>query len=162
VRKLIGTCGLMLLCVGAGLAQTPASPAATSPKPTAEAEQPRTQPSAVRHQPHGPGCWKQAGIAPQLVNDRWKIEDRGKTKIFAVCTDRTLSAAQRRDKIVQINSDTEKEVAQLIPSKQLAAYKACQAEKDKARPKTASAQELGPCGGIITPPDSREGMEHNH
>ena len=164
LRKLVGTCGLLLLCGGTVFAQTSAS----SPQPNTEAQPTAAMPGQpsqggrVRQHTIQGACWKQAGIAPQMVNDRWKIEDRGKSRIAAVCTDPRLSAAQKHNKIMQINGDTDEEVAQVIPSKQLEAFKACQAEQDKAHPKQAAARELGPCGGIITPPPPKAGAEHGH
>lgn len=95
-----------------------------------------------------------------MVNERWQIEERGKSKITAACTDPTLSASQRADKIQKINAETDEEVASLIPSKQLQAFKACQAEADKSQPKPA--KDLGPCGNIIVPPPAKGEHDHMH
>jgi hypothetical protein len=65
---------------------------------------------------HPAPCWKQVGIAPDLINKRWKIEDQGKTRIAAVCNEPSSSAQQRHDKIEQINMETEQEIAKLIPA----------------------------------------------
>jgi len=147
----------LLLCAGALLAQTPAespqpttsSHPAASPQPSAGADQTPASPVRARHQPKQPPCWAEAGISPQMVNDRWKIEDQGKVKISAVCNDPSLSPAQRHDKIERIHAETDQAVARLIPSKQLQAFNSCQMERDKARPKPASQKELGPCGGVV-------------
>jgi len=114
---------------------------------------------------HQPPCWREAGITPDMVNQRWHIEDEGKTKISAVCTDPSLSAEKRLAKIHEIQQQTDTEIAKLIPEKQLTAFKACQAERDKQKASHASKtpeKELGPCGGVIPSSSSMAGHEHNH
>src|SRR5271169_2871506 len=107
LRNLVGTCGLLLLCGGTVFAQTSASSPqpSTEAQPTADTPGQPSQGGRVRQHTMRVACWKQAGVAPQMVNDRWKIEDRGKSRIAAVCTDPTLSAAQKHNKIMQINGD---------------------------------------------------------
>jgi hypothetical protein len=107
-------------------------------------------------------CWREAGLTPEMVNERWKLEDNAKTKISAVCTDSSLSADQRLAKIHEIHQETDAEIAKLIPEKELTAFKACQAEHDKqnaSRDKTPH-KELGPCGGVI--PSNGAMSEHQH
>jgi hypothetical protein len=114
---------------------------------------------------HQPPCWREAGISPEMVNQRWHIEDDGKTKISAVCTDPSLSADQRLAKIHEIQQQTDAEIAKLIPEKQLIAFKACQADRDKKKASQATKtpeKELGPCGGVIPFNSSMSGHEHNH
>jgi hypothetical protein len=134
---------------------SPQTPAAQSP-PQAATEPAQPQPvasgsrraSAQRQTP----CWRLAGIAPELVNQRWHIEDNAKGKINAVCTDPALTAEKKRQKIHEINEQTEQEIAKIIPAKQLEAFKACQAERDQEKAKHQGAKvqkELGPCGGVI-------------
>ena len=104
-----------------------------------------------------------AGIAPALVNQRWHIEDNAKGKISAVCTDPALTAEKKREKIQEINAETEQEIAKIIPAKQLEAFKACQAERDREnakRPGAKGQKELGPCGGVIPP--QPEAPSHQH
>jgi len=156
LRKLVETCSL-LLCAGAVFAQTSAS----SAQPSAGAEPTPAPAVRARRQVRQAPCWAEAGMAPQMVNDRWKIEDQGKARISAVCSDSSLSPAQRHDKIQQIHAETDQEVARLIPSKQLQAFNACQAQRDQARPKPASEKELGPCGGVVGASTSG-GDAHNH
>jgi hypothetical protein len=130
--------------------QTPA--AQPSPQaPAQSAPQPALPPSNHRTLRHTP-CWKVAGIAPEVVNQRWQIEDNAKGKISALCSDPALTPEKKRERIHQIDEQTAQEVAKIIPAEQLAAFKACQAERDqeKAKRKGATAQkELGPCGGVI-------------
>ena len=109
-----------------------------------------------------PPCWKEAGITPDMVNERWKLEDNAKTKISAVCTDTSLTADQRLTKIHEIHQETDAEIARIIPNKELTAFKACQAERDKqnaSRMKTPQ-KELGPCGGVM--PSGGAMSEHQH
>lgn len=109
-----------------------------------------------------PPCWKEAGITADMVNERWKLEDNAKTRISAVCTDTSLTADQRLTKIHEIHQETDAEIARIIPDKELTAFKACQAERDKqnaSRAKTPQ-KELGPCGGVI--PSGGAMSEHQH
>src|SRR5207248_2612895 len=65
-----------------------------------------------------------------------------------------LTAEKKREKIQEINAETEQEIAKIIPAKQLEAFKACQAERDQENAKRQGAKgqkELGPCGGVIPP-----------
>jgi hypothetical protein len=106
-------------------------------------------------------CWKQAGISPDQVNQRWRIEDRGKARITGVCSEASTSAEQKRAKIDEINVETSQEVANLIPANQLQAFKSCQAEQDKKRPKTPGEKDLGPCGGVISQ-SAPAASDHTH
>ena len=102
-------------------------------------------------------CWKQAGMTPEMVNERWKIEDQQKTRVAAVCNQPSTSAQQKRAKIDQIHLDTDQAIAHLIPAKELHAFNACQAELDKSRPHSMAEKEAGPCGGSMP-----EGPEDAH
>lgn len=142
----------------AGDAQQPA-PDSGQAEPSAPAANGRFR---ARHQTP---CWREAGISPDMVNQRWHIEDDAKGKISAVCTDPSLTAEQRLAKIHEIHQQTDEEIAKLIPEKQLTAFKACQAERDKQKashPSKMPEKELGPCGGVIPSSSSMAGHEHNH
>ena len=126
-----------------------------------DTEQPQaedTNPGRRVRRPRPVNCWKQAGIAPALINQQWKIRDQSKVRIAGVCNEPSSSAQQKHDKIEQINMETEQAVAKLIPAKQLQAYKACQIEEGKNHPK-AKEKELGPCGGVI--PEGESQMDHH-
>ncbi len=147
---------LLFLTIGvAGFAQSDAttqgSPAANQP---------------VYHRARvGTPCWKQAGMTADMVNRRWHIEDEQKVKIARVCTEPSTSAQQKHDKIDQIHADTDRAIAQLIPTQELKAFNKCQAELDQRRPKTAGQKELGPCGGTIPASVAADGTttpEHRH
>lgn len=108
-------------------------------------------------------CWRLAGIVPELVNKRWHIEDNAKGKISAVCTDPALTAEKKRERIKEINEQTELEIAKVIPAKQLEAFKSCQAERDQEKAKrkgTTMEKELGPCGGILPPQPGTPSHQH--
>lgn len=139
----------------------PQAPAAqTPPQAPAESSQQQTVPPRPRRQTP---CWRLAGIAPALVNQRWHIEDNAKGKISAVCTDPTLAAEKKREKIQEINEQTEQEIAKIIPAKQLEVFKACQTERDQEKAKLQAAKgekELGPCGGTI--PKQSGSSQHTH
>ena len=111
-------------------------------------------------------CWKQAGMTPDMVNKRWELEDQQKGRIAQVCTEPSTSAQQKHDKIEQIHADTDRALAQLIPTKELIVFNKCQAEVDRRHPKAPGEKELGPCGGVI-PPSAADGTtstapEHRH
>src|SRR5215472_3871084 len=136
--------------------QAPAGPSQEQPVPLG----PRRA-SAERQKP----CWRLAGIAPELVNQRWHIEDNAKGKINAVCTDPALTAEKKRQKIHEINEQTEQEIAKIIPAKQLEAFKACQAERDQEKAKHQGAKvqkELGPWGGVIPGEPGMPQHPHEH
>jgi hypothetical protein len=153
--RMFASCAVMLALL--------ALPALAQSQSSASADQP-----AVPNQRYGRYrapqtalCWKQAGISPEQVNQRWHIEDRGKARIAGVCSDASTSAEQKRAKIDEINAETDQEVANLIPANQLQAFKSCQAELDKKRPKTPGEKELGPCGGVISQ-SAPAASDHTH
>lgn len=145
---------------------SPQAPAAqTSPQAPAESAQPRVTPPPARrrHPPRQTPCWRVAGIAPEAVNQRWQIEDNAKGKISALCSDPSLTPEKKRERIRQINEQTEQEIAKIIPTKQLEAFKACQVERDQEKTKRQGAtaqKELGPCGGAI--PAQPGATQHSH
>jgi hypothetical protein len=143
----------LMLVVPAFAQSTEAAPA-ESASPGAPA---RRRPRRVATVP----CWRQAGLTADMVNQRWKIEDQGKTKIEAVCNNTLTSAQQKHTRIEEIHAETDQEIAKLIPSKELQAFNSCQAELDKKRPKPA--KELGPCGGVLPSTEAtHDGMDHEH
>jgi hypothetical protein len=151
---------LFLMIAASGFAQsTPAAEDQTAPS-----EAPDSAPRVHRRH-SGPPCWIQAGITPDMVNQRWKIEDNQRARIAAVCSETATSPQQKHDKIDQIHAGTKQEIAQLIPAEKLATFNKCQADLDKTHPALAPKKELGPCGGVIpTPmgPEESHGMEHQH
>src|SRR6184192_370987 len=149
----------------AGLNRSPqSSPPVTAAQPPRQESAQPVAPGPRRVQPlRQTPCWRLAGIAPQMVNQRWRIEDNAKGKISAVCTDPALTAEKKREKIQEINAETEQEIAKIIPAKQLEAVKECEAERDQERAKRQGAKtqkELGPCGGVI--PAQPEVPKHSH
>ena len=154
---------LPLLGQATGDAQQPATQDTDQAQPTnpdQKSEAPATAPSARpgRQTP----CWRVAGIAPQMVNQRWQIEDSAKSKIAEVCSDPTLGPDKKLARIHEINNESDAEIAKLIPESQLSAFKQCQAQRDHekaAHPSRVPQKELGPCGGVIPSPS---GMSHDH
>ena len=150
---------LLLLTLGVSAFAQSAAPTQNS-SPEASAENRR-----VHVHGHVTPCWRQAGMTPDMVNQRWYIEDQQKLKIAQVCAEPTTSAQQKHDKIEQIHADTGRSITQLIPAKELAAFNKCQAEVDQRRPKLAGQKEVGPCGGIIpdaVSADASTASEHRH
>jgi len=118
------------------------------------------RPSASRLQMPGIHDRKPAGIAPETMNQRWKIEDNAKVKIMGICSDSSLTPEQKLDKIHAIDGQKEAEIAKLIPPKQPEAYNACRAGKNAA---SSAGKELGPCGGVVAPPGSKDAAHpHEH
>lgn len=135
----------------------PQAPAKTAPP---EPTPPASRRASARRQT---SCWRVVGVAPAAVNQRWHIQDNAKGKITAVCDDGSLTAEKKRERIQEINEQTEQEIAKIIPAKQLQAVKECEAERDQesAKQHGAKAQkELGPCGGVI--PAQPEAPKHSH
>jgi len=149
---------LLFLTLGVtGFAQSPETPQDT-PASSGVARRARVA-------NHGTPCWKQAGMTPDMVNKRWHLDDQQKVKIAQVCSESSTSPQQKHEKIDQIHADTDHAIAQLIPTKELAAFNRCQAELDQRRPKAAAQKELGPCGGTIpasVASDETTSPEHRH
>ena len=169
-----GYVGLLLLTFcSLGIAQTtPADadsgkssqPAAQSAEPASDADAAPDDGAARAHRrAHSAPCWRQAGLSPEMVNQRWKLEDEQKSKIAAVCTEPSTSAQQKHDKIEQIQVETDQAIARLIPSKERKTFDQCQAELERSKPHPASEKELGPCGGTIPKDEMSNGAEeHSH
>jgi hypothetical protein len=157
---------LPLFAQAAGDAQQPAAQGSEQAEPSNTTDQPQAAPppaTSSAHPKHQTPCWRVAGIAPEMVNQRWKIEDDAKSKIGGVCNDPSLGPDQKLSKIHEINAQTDEAISRLIPSSQLSAFKQCQAERknEKAsRPSHTPQKELGPCGGVI--PSSSSAVSHDH
>lgn len=100
-----------------------------------------------------------------MVNQRWQIGANAKAQIDAVCSNDSLSPQQKADKLHQIDEQTEREIAKIIPAKQLGEFKACQAQRDRENAKALPEgrtphRELGPCGGVI--PAKPNAAAHSH
>jgi hypothetical protein len=170
----IGYVGLLLLSfsslgiaqstkVDANSAKAP-QPEAQSAEPASDAEAAPDDGAARAHRRSRPvPCWRQAGLTPDMVNQRWKLEDQQKSKVAAVCTEPSTSAQQKHQKIEQIQVETDQAIARLIPVKERKTFDQCQAEVERSKPQPAGQKELGPCGGIIPEDDMASGAEeHSH
>ncbi len=155
MRFLNGSVSLLFLLVAiSGFAQSaPAAEDQAAPPET------QTDAPAAHRRSYGPPCWRQAGMTPDMVNQKWKIEEAQKQSIAAVCSEPSTGPQQKHDKIVQIHAQTAQEMAKIIPADELAKFNKCQADLEKSRPSSASKKQLGPCGGVIPTPG---GMEHQH
>jgi len=150
---------LLLLPVPPGFAQSNETPQ-PSPMKSAPAIRARRMP-APRQTP----CWRKAGIAPELINQQWKINDDAHGKIGAVCSDPALAAEQKQVKIHEIDQQKDREIAKLIPSTELESYRACQAERAGTKRIDANEKQLGPCGGVIpstSVPSNNPHEAHDH
>lgn len=119
----------------------------------------------VRGPMHDRRCWREAGIAPARVNERWKIEDDAKVRIGGVCSQASLTPEKKRDRIHQINDETQQEIAKIIPAEQLSAFNACEAKREQENakhPGPIAQKQLGPCGGIIPAEPESGGHSHEH
>jgi hypothetical protein len=169
-------CGLFFVALAvAGFAQSsemqqPAAPqaAATPQTPAATGEPALSQPLSTHAKrmraERGPQCWRLAGITPDMMNQRWKINDEAQVKVSQVCADPTLSPEKRQDKIHEIDEQRDKEIAHLIPAKELESYRSCQAKRDAERPANPDEKKLGPCGGVIPASaahDSHDAHDHH-
>jgi len=145
---------LPLFAQAEGDAQQPAAQGSEQAQPSNNQDQPQDAPPAdTSTRPnHQTPCWRVAGISPEMVNQRWKIEDDAKTKISGVCNDPPLGPDQKHSKINEIKAQADEAITRLIPSSQLSAFRQCQAERKNDKPSRRSRtpqKELGPCGGVI-------------
>lgn len=150
-----GSVSLLFLVVAAsGVAQSaaPADDQAASPEAQTDARAPRRR-------SYGQPCWRQAGMTPDMVNQRWKIEEEQKQNIAAVCSEPSTGPQQKHDKIQQIHAKTAQQIAKVVPAEELAKFNKCQADLEKSRPSSTPKKELGPCGGTLPTP---AGSEHHH
>lgn len=166
--------GLLLLIFGSlGLTQsTPvdtnsgkaAQSAAQSAEPASDTDAGADDAAPRAHRRgHTAPCWRQAGLTPDMVNQRWKLDDQQKSKIAAVCTESSTSAQQKHEKIEQIQVETGEAIARLIPVKERKTFDQCQAEVERSKPHPAGEKEVGPCGGIIPKDEMSNGAEeHSH
>lgn len=143
----------------------PAYPAETAPQAPAELEQPQPAPPGARsaRPARQAPCWRTAGISPGMVNQRWQIEANAKARIDAVCSNDSLDPKHKADELHDIDEQTAREIAKIIPAKQLAEFKACQAERNREKAQHVGGtphRELGPCGGTI--PAKPSAPEHSH
>lgn len=153
-----GSIALLLLTLGvSAFGQSPAAPEESAPESKMAARRARLYSA-------GPPCWRQAGMTPDMVNQRWHIEEQQKMQIAQACTEPSTSAQQKQEKIQQIHADTDRAIAKLIPAKELVAFNKCQAALDQRRPKPAGQKELGPCGGVVgaESADTTSAPEHRH
>jgi len=160
-----GAFSLLMLAFGvSGFAQsTPASEAtAAAPGVSASAAAPLDSGGKNIHRKHQGSCWKMAGIAPQQMNLRWKINDHAQVRISGVCSDPKLSAEQKQAKIHEIDEDRDRQIADLIPAKELESYQSCEAQR--VEPVKAGERKLGPCGGVLpsTPASGNSHESHEH
>jgi hypothetical protein len=150
---------------------TPAAPSAASATEPAlpSLDQIPGIPPGSRPVTHGPQhdrrCWRDAGIAPAKVNERWKIEDGAKVRINEVCSQASLTPEKKRQRILQINQETQQEIAKIIPEQQLTAFNACEAKREQENakhPGPIAQKQLGPCGGILPAEPESGGHSHEH
>ena len=170
----IGYIGLLLLTLcSLGVAQsTPSDPnSGNTSQPAAQSAEPAPDADAgpddgaprAHRRAHPAPCWRQAGLTPDMVNQRWKLQDQEKSRIAAVCSEPSTSAQQKHDKIEQIQVETDQAIARLIPTKDRKIFDQCQAEVERSKPHPAGEKELGPCGGIIPKEEMSNGAEeHSH
>jgi len=151
---------------------TPSEPSANSSAeptlPTSLDQIPGIPPGShpvVRVGQHDRRCWREAGIAPAKINERWKLEDGARVKINEVCSEASLTPQKKLEKIHQINEQTQQEIANVIPAQQLTAFNACEAkrqEENAKHPGPVAQKQLGPCGGVLPAEPESGGHSHEH
>jgi hypothetical protein len=150
---------------------TPAEPSGTSSaEPTVPSldQIPGIPPGSrpiVRGVQHDRRCWREAGIAPAKVNERWKLEDGAKVKINEVCSEASLTPEKKREQIHEINQQTQQQIANIIPAQQITAFNACEAKREQENakhPGPIAQKQLGPCGGVIPAEPEAGGHSHEH
>src|SRR5438270_9838942 len=117
---------MVLLFIGTHLLaqsnqNTPAEPTGTSSAqatmPTSMDQIPGIPPGShpvVRGPQHDRRCWREAGIAPAKVNERWKVEDGAQVKINAVCSEASLTPEKKSEKVHEIHLPIHEDVAKSI------------------------------------------------
>jgi ABC-type sugar transport system substrate-binding protein len=140
--------GLSFLLFGLALATASMAGQQSKPAPSSSApSNSSTSSSSTQKGGHIP-CAKQAGISPQVLQQRRAIMEAAKTKIQGVCQDNSLSAQQKKEQIHQIHQEASQQAEALIPAAQLEALKKCQASANGG---VHVAHTTGPCGEPLEP-----------
>jgi hypothetical protein len=136
--------------------KTGGTPTTTSTSTTSDSNDPGNNGSNGANNETGNGagrrepCWKVAGIAPSVLQQRRSLEQNAKSQIAAVCADSSLSAQQRAAQIKAIHQQTEQALQALLTPQQEEALKACRAAreggKENPHPEPPKTQATGPCG----------------
>lgn len=118
---------LVLLCAPLLLAQTRTSPPTSTP-PASTGPTPPTQ-RRGRRQP----CWQQVGISQSAAQQRRQIEENTRAQMESVCSDSSLSAQQKEQKIRQLREESRRQAEALIGPQQEQALRSCRQQRGEGR-----------------------------
>src|ERR1700683_4409020 len=125
--------GLAFVLSTAILACSLSAQTSASPSPGASTNRRPVQP-----------CWKQAGISSSSMPQIREIRQTMHSQVESVCSDSSLTAQQKQEKIQQVRQDAYQQADSLVGSQQFEAFRSCQEQ----RAGTASGTHHGsPCGG---------------
>ena len=141
-------CSLMLsVAIGAQKTQRSSQPSSSS---TSGSDGNSTGTTAGAPAGRQTPCWQEAGISKQAMEQRRNLEQEAKSQIASVCSDTSLTAEQRHEKIKAIHQQTMQQVQGLITPQQQEALKSCQASRQAAHPGNGGGPHpgggMGPCG----------------
>ena len=103
--------------------------------------------------PHGrqQPCWQQAGVSQSSLQRRRQIEESTRTQVEAVCSDTSLTAQQRQEKIHQLHQEARQQTQGLVSQQQEQAINACREKRGEA-PHMGGGHGAGtgPCGEMAS------------
>jgi Spy/CpxP family protein refolding chaperone len=121
------TCLLVLLSASLLLAQTQTSPPTSAPP--AGTGQTRPTQRRGRRQP----CWQQVGISQSAAQERRQIEENTRSQMESVCSDSSLSAQQKEQKIHQLREESRRQAEALINPQQEQELRSCRQQRGEGR-----------------------------
>jgi hypothetical protein len=120
-------------------AQTTTSP--ISPRSTTPARPGRQAP-----------CWQQAGVSQAAIQRHRQIEERTRSEVEAVCSDSSLTAQQKEQKIHQLHEQAHQQAQSVISPQQEEALKACREKRGEGvHMGGMHGGGGGPCGEMTSP-----------
>jgi Spy/CpxP family protein refolding chaperone len=97
-------------------------------------------------------CWQVAGLSQSAMQQHKELQQSAHSQIEAVCSDSSLTAQQKREKIREIHQQTKQKMDALITPEQQHALKSCREERGEGRHmagnKPMHRGGRGPCGNM--------------
>lgn len=136
IPKCIGVALVLGLCANSLLAQN------TAPATPSYAQHPRQQP-----------CWLQAGMSKSAALQLRQIEESTHSQLESVCSDSSLNAQQRHQKIQQLHQQAKQEAEGIVNVQQLEALRSCREQRGHSEMHSGG----GPCGSPVGAPAQGSG-----
>jgi hypothetical protein len=104
-------------------------------------------------------CWQQVGISQSAVQQRKQIEANSRNQMESVCSDSSLSAQQKQQKIHQLREQVRSQLQALVNPQQEQALRSCRQQRGEGRGEGGARGGKGGHGGE-SPCGERAGGGH--